>query len=326
MRLLVRCDGAPSVGMGHVVRCSALAEALRDRGAAVEFAMRADRPEGVRAVEDAGFCVQVIENDDEAIELARVYDGVLVDSYEVDAATLQRFSRAATLAVIDDPGERDLRAARWVLNQNLGAEDLRCNISEDAVRLFGPAYALLRPEFARVRAERPRAFDPLQRRVLLTFGGGDVTRYFVTLLSALESLPERLDIVLLGPESVPVASHHAIHAVRAKTGIAELMAESDVAITAAGTTTWELCCMGVPSFAVPIAQNQQIVAEGLRHTGAMRVYESFDEAARLLANDLSALLRDAVRRRAMSERAGNLVDGLGAARAAESLIALTARS
>lgn len=326
MRLLVRCDGAPAVGMGHVVRCTALAQAIREREGTVEFVMRTDRPEGARAVEDAGFAVHAIRHDDEAVELAKTYDAVLVDSYEVDAAMLDRFSRSSILAVIDDPGDRDLSAARWVLNQNLGAEDLSCNLSPHAVVLFGPAYALLRPEFARVRAEHPRSIDPLERSVLITFGGGEVTSYFVHVLRALEDVSETLDIVLLGPESIPFVSRHTVRALRAQSGVAELMAASDVAVTAAGTTTWELCCMRVPTFAIPIAENQRIVAEGLQRSGAMRVYVSVDEAARALAVDLPALLRDTVQRRELSERAGNLVDGLGAARAAESLIALTARA
>ena len=326
MRLLVRCDGAPDVGMGHVVRCTALAQAVRDREGVVEFAMRADRPAGARAVEDAGFRVFPIQHDDEAVELSKSHDAVLVDNYEVDAGMLRRFSVAATLAVIDDPGDRDLSAARWVLNQNLGAEELACNLSPDTVVLFGPAYALLRPEFARVRAERPRSIDPLQRSVLITFGGGDVTDYFVQVLQALEAVEETLEIVLLGPQNVPAASRHTVRAVRANSGIAELMAGSDVAVTAAGTTTWELCCMRVPSFAIPIAENQRIVAQGLHRSGAMRVYASLDAALNSLAADVPALLRDAVQRRELSERAGDLVDGLGVARAAESLIALTARA
>lgn len=326
MRLLVRCDGAPAVGMGHVVRCTALAQAIRERECTVEFAMRADRPEGVRAVEDEGFCVHLIQHDDDAIELAKTYDAVLVDNYEIDAGALRRFSLSAMLAVIDDPGDRDLSAARWVLNQNLGAEELACNLSPDAVALFGPAYALLRPEFARVRAERARTVDPLQRSVLVTFGGGDVANYLAQVLRALQAVDEPLDIVLLGQQSVPFASRHNVRAVRANNGVAELMAASDVAVTAAGTTTWELCCMRVPSFAIPIAENQRIVASGLQRSGAMRVYTSFDAAVRSLPADVPALLRDAVQRRELAERAGSLVDGLGAVRAAESLIALTARA
>lgn len=326
MRLLVRCDGAPAIGMGHVVRCASLAQAVREQGGAVEFAMRAARPEGTRVIHDAGFSVHRIANESDAIQLAKSYDVVLIDSYEVDAATLARYASQTILAVIDDDAGRDLRAARWILNQNLGAQELAHNASPKAARLFGPSYALLRPEFARERARLCRTFDPLQRQVLISFGGGDVSKYFTQLLEALDLAKEKLQIVLLGVEHSPASSRHHVRAIRAQEGVAALMAAADVAITAAGTTAWELSCMQTPAFAIPIAENQRIVAEGLQKAGAMRVYPSFHAALLSVSDDLIELLRDAVQRRELSKRAGGLVDGLGAQRAAQSLSALTERS
>lgn len=324
MRLLVRCDGAPAVGMGHVVRSCALAAALSSDGTGVEFVMRSERTAGIQAVREAGFFVHEIAEEAQVVELSDAYQAVLIDNYEVTSELLARIAARTRLAVIDDEGRRDLRSAHWLLNQNLGAEELAHHIAPGAVQLLGPRYALLRAEFASARARTNRRFTPRDCRVLITFGGGEVMRYLQPAVAALEAVNGRLEIVVLGAEDVRVGSRHDIRCVRVQNGVAGLMAGCDIAVTAAGTTCWELCCMKVPGFAIPIAQNQLIVARGLERAGALCVYRSFEDALSALAADVAALLSDPQERAHLSNRAGELVDGLGAYRAAESLRSLMA--
>ena len=95
----------------------------------------------------------------------------------------------------------------------------------------------------------------------------------------------------------------------------ELMAWCDVAIAAAGTTTWELCCLGVPAILVDVAENQTAVAQHLSRLGVAVHVDfrdgSFDDK---LLSELASLMASAELRSKMSNKGRALVDGYGASR------------
>lgn len=314
MRLLIRCDGGPAIGMGHVVRSGALAQALENRGAAVAFAMKRDLRAGIDAVQEMGFDILPLDGDDDFIEAASAYDGTIVDHYGIGAGVLEQAGKRTFLAAIDDEALRDLSAARWLLNQNPGAPQLGYRIPSSTVCLFGTDYALLRPQFAQARASLHRVFSADDTRVLLSFGGGDVSHLIDRALRAIQSTSRSLQVRVLG---VPhMTTEQVVH----------MMAWADVCVSAAGSTCWELCCMQTPTIAFPIAGNQSVVARGLKDAAAAIVFESVDAALADLLGELQRLLARTEERRSLAERAGRLVDGAGADRAACSLIEAIQRS
>jgi spore coat polysaccharide biosynthesis predicted glycosyltransferase SpsG len=101
--------------------------------------------------------------------------------------------------------------------------------------------------------------------------------------------------------------------------MATLMADSDLAISASGSTAWELACMGVPAILLVCAENQRLVAEELTRAEAATIVT---DPRASLSKALADLVADKAKRKAMADRASELVDGCGATRVAAILAGL----
>lgn len=328
--ILFRCDGSFSIGMGHVVRCSVLAQALKSRGCDVRFAMRELSGRADDFIRSAGFPIEAIAGpaSEENVTLtetdrARTADAarrsqarcLVVDHYGASSGYLRNMKdQGINIAVIDDLADRELTAADWLLNQNLGAAGLAYRTRPDCVRVLGPSYALLRPEFGVVRGRLVRKFGLDDRRVLLTFGGGETAQLCTEVTEALKDVPRRLDVrCALGGEDAA--------------SMAELMAWADLSINGGGSTCWELCCLGAPMVILTLAPDQELNASALERAGCAASLGEWrvDTSARRLAGCVEELLADPERRETMSRASRALVDGAGAGRAADSLLALVCR-
>jgi UDP-2,4-diacetamido-2,4,6-trideoxy-beta-L-altropyranose hydrolase len=334
VRVLVRADGGAALGMGHVMRCLAVAERLSERGAAVTFVTRDDP--AVRARIAAHGCeVVTLPRRDEAAELAALLKCATVTGAGAVVVDLQGFAgegqarvRAAglRLTVLDDMGGAGFQAD-VVLNPNVTARAAAYEVAPHTRLLLGPRYALLRRDFVG-RRPGPGGTTP---RVLVTMGGGDadnVTRRAFQEVDALET-DFAID-VLLGPafphgEAMAAAAGRARHPVRIHRDPpdpAGLMAAATVALSAAGSTCLELAHLGVPAVLLVLADNQAGNAAGLARVGCA---VSLGDAAQLsgpeLRKTLGTLLADRDRRGRMAALGRELVDGAGAARAAAEVVA-----
>ncbi|WP_308916537.1 UDP-2,4-diacetamido-2,4,6-trideoxy-beta-L-altropyranose hydrolase [Jannaschia sp. LMIT008] len=336
-RVLIRADAAIDIGAGHVARCLALAGALRDRGARVSFAC-ADRPghmmDAVRAGGFACNALPVMPEDADAAataRLARDADRVIVDHYDLGAAWEAAMS--VPVMTIDDVG-RDHRCD-ILLDQNLGAAaaDYADRVPADALLLIGPDHALLRPDFERARdAALTARRDRAARRLLVTMGGtdpGDTTGWALDALAGhppaaaldltvvLGPAAPHLDAVRIRVEAWPGPARLLVGTDR----MAALMAEADLAVGAAGSTSWERCCLGLPAATLAWADNQRGIARALDRAGAARAVAQDDAALR---GAVDTLLDDDARA-AMTAAAAALCDGQGAGRVADVILARTAR-
>jgi UDP-2,4-diacetamido-2,4,6-trideoxy-beta-L-altropyranose hydrolase len=322
--LVIRADASATIGVGHVMRCLALAEAWLESGGRVTFAMKAV-PEALAArIERAGARVTRVETADDAAQIARGLGArfAVVDGYHLGAAHQEALAGVgARLLVIDDAGETATKAAALVLNQNAHAsKSLYGALGSGAELLAGPSYALLRREFrdsagARVTAEHAR-------RVLVTFGGADTAQLSPLALEALAPL-DGLDVLLVAGAANPRASElRAPEGARARVRVAvdasdmaEKMRWADLALIAAGTTTWELAASGVPIIALFTAENQRGVAAAIKDLG---FGESLGDAtgvtAKVIRDAVSRLAADAEVRCRMARRGREVVDGQGAQR------------
>jgi UDP-2,4-diacetamido-2,4,6-trideoxy-beta-L-altropyranose hydrolase len=234
--------------------------------------------------------------------------------------------------VIDDHGQAGRYDADFLLDQNLGADpSAYANVATGTRLLLGPRFALLRREFL----ERRRAEKTIPReasRVLVTLGGGDPDNVTLMVMRALD----RIDA---GPPEVVVAVGGANERrdeltreaerlqapIKVKYDAADmpaLMAWADVAVSAGGTTCWELAFMGVPGVALVQAENQRPIAERLDAAGIVqnlgRATDCDEEA---VSRAVAALCSSAERRETMSRRGRALIDGRGGERVVEELLA-----
>jgi len=255
-------------------------------------------------------------------------DWLVVDHYALDACwetALRPHCRA--LMVIDDLADRP-HDCDLLLDQNLGrsAADYAGRVPGTCRVLAGPQYALLRPEFAVWRERLPARRQPARPgHLLVNMGGVDQDNVTGEALAALRDcpLPDDCRITVVMGHQAP-----AVDAVRAQAAqlpwstevrvnvpdMARLMTECDLAIGAAGSTSWERCCLGLPALVVVLADNQQPIADALQAAGAAQAITRATLAAELQdflqRADLGAVLDR------MREKAAAITDGRGAARVA----------
>ncbi|HLX60806.1 MAG TPA: UDP-2,4-diacetamido-2,4,6-trideoxy-beta-L-altropyranose hydrolase [Planctomycetota bacterium] len=336
MNLLFRCDASKDIGSGHAMRCLALAQEAAAQGARVEFAMRDSSPGILARIRQEGFDVRRIhveigrEADAwETVKMARAenVDWIVIDGYRFDSGYQRCLVDASDSRVLafDDYGQSDFYSAHLVLNQNLGADEGLYALRAPHTRLLlGASYALLRREFQRWR-DWQRDFASVGNRVLISFGGSDPQNVTLDVLRALEA-PEagalELDVVAGTANTHLDALEKACRNSRHKAALNvnasdmdERMARASAAITAGGSTCWELCFMQLPALVFVLAQNQDVAGGKLRNSGAAVVLgQPAPDAMLRLPRALRELLNDARKRSNMASAGRRLVDGLGAQR------------
>lgn len=332
--LLIRVDASPRIGTGHVMRCLALAQAWRRTGGSAIFASAENTPALATRIAAGGFqhvrlsvTPGTKEDAAETVALARSQSAswVVADGY-VFGLTYQCVIKSAglRLLIVDDYGHAGEYAADLVLNQNLNAEaTLYARRATHTRLLLGTRYALLREEFLRWR-DWKREIPAIARKVLVTLGGSDPDNVTSKVIQALAGFTDLETVVVVGGSN-PHLENLKTEILNTKSEIRlvvdaidmpELMAWADVALAAGGTTSWELAFMGLPSLVLVLAANQRGNAAALSAANAGRLTTS-----EKLAADLEALLINDGRRRTLSQRGRQLVDGCGRSRVATCLCA-----
>lgn len=296
MRITFRTDASVEIGSGHLMRCLTLADQLRNDGSEVAFVCR-DLPGGMfdllhargyqsvrLPMAETGKDAQQFDAEETIKAAVQLFpegiDWLVVDHYKLDAAW-ERVLRpyAQKLMVIDDLANRShdcdlLLDQNYYRNQDRRYQGL---VPESCVTLLGPAYVLLRQEFAEAR-QRLRARDGTVRRILIFFGGSDPTNQTQTALEALKLL-ERQDV---GVDVVVGSANPHRDAIQAMCGelpnvtfhcqvsnMAELILNADLGIGAGGAAMWERCYLGLPTITVVFADNQERTTEDVAQIGAI---------------------------------------------------------
>lgn len=324
---LIRVDYHHAIGSGHAQRCLALASELVRRGWQVDFLGFIASPDFVEKLAGLGLGhvkmpLLPLERDlAETRGRVSEYSVTLVDGYQFDAGYFTALHRASRcLAIVDDQGLLDFYDGDFVINQNPVAPELTYATSAKTRCLLGLDYALLREEFIEARSlPAPK----IRYDFLVTMGGSDPDNACEKILHAFERSPlaaSRIVVVAgalnshfetLGIQAAQ--SRHQITVLHHSNHMSQLMREAKMAITAAGSTCWELCCLGVPFITVVLAENQRPNAESLHQNGIAPTLG-------MMPDINETILTDAINQQLNAGELGwNLVDGLGASRIAKAL-------
>ena len=316
LKVAIRTDASYEIGTGHVMRCLTLAKALKGEGVDCKFICRILEGDLINKIKSEGFAVEALPSPDQKVrdgvsryerwagvdwktdaaetiaQLKKSFcDWLVLDHYSFDSRWQQKVSKSfGKLLVIDDLANRP-HAADLLVDQNLGREADAYDelVGPDCNRLVGPRYAILRQEFklARVQALETRSKTDL-KNILITFGGvdrSDVTSKVLNSLTA-KIVPDNARItVILGAsafnlknvyrvvEKVPWVTKVLVNV----SNIADYFIEADIAVCSVGGTTWERCCLGLPSILVPTAEHEDDLARNLHHSGAALNIGPYDE-------------------------------------------------
>jgi UDP-2,4-diacetamido-2,4,6-trideoxy-beta-L-altropyranose hydrolase len=325
------------MGAGHVMRCLTLANALRERGAHCRFICREEPGNLLDMIDRQGFetFALPVANDQDIdwqadAEQTKVgagdmaIDWLVVDHYALDARWESAMRPSCCrIMVIDDLADR-LHDADLLLDQNLGrhSEHYAGLVPQTCRPLFGPEFALLRQEFSRWRPySLARRLTPRINRVLVSMGGVDndnVTSRVLALLNECSLEQECTIKVMMGPRAPWIGEVKGIaSALRWNTevivsppDVAKILADADLAIGASGSSSWERCCLGLPTVSVVIADNQEYIGRQLANIGAIRLVhlESLDFDLKASFDDL---IESPSRLEQMSQMAASITNGTG---------------
>jgi len=356
MNIVFRVDSGAQIGSGHLMRCLTLANELRQCGVKVSFISRLHKGHLIARLEQEGHIVHklqlslneasslsgyeawlgVTQAQDARDTVAAIdeqhYDCLVVDHYALDHVWERMLrNHVDRLMAIDDLANRK-HDCDLLLDQNyFGIKTegrYKSLVSTSTQRLLGPQFALLQPEYARLRVTSVLS-DGHVVRVLVFFGNADLEDQTSNVLAALSS-PE-LDHLLV---DVVVGTNHpdpkGLEEQVKKRGnvtfyhdlptLAGLIMKADLVIGAGGGTTWERMCLGRPSLVASLAENQDLGAQVLSEEG----YQTLLNAEHLTVNDWKTALFKLIKApevlTELSYKADLLVDGLGCKRVCVALL------
>ena len=234
--------------------------------------------------------------------------------------------------VIDDLADRS-HFCNLLLDQTFGRDpaDYRPLLPASCHLLCGTQYALIRPEFVNLRSySLQRRVQPVLRELLISMGGVDEDNTTGKVLQALQTcrLPSESRItVVLGvtapwQDEIRKVAQNMPWPTKVKTGVSDmagLMADSDLAIGAAGTTSLERCCLGLPTIMLTLAENQRKVAHGLESSGGVKLINPVKDLQAQISEYLDSLVSHPVQLLDMSKRAATIIDGAGTDAVAQAL-------
>lgn len=331
--ILFRADGNPQVGSGHIMRCLSLADAFRDLRQTAIFVTADDSFQAV--IQKRGYECIILHTKYDAMEnelpillslLQRLRPCcILLDSYFVTPGYMAAVRNEAPLVYIDDLNAFDY-PADLVVNYMLYAN--KFSYAQNKRYLLGPKYALLRKEFQGVPQ---RQIKEHVKDVLLSTGGADSKHVALRCVQYLQEQFEDGIIyhVVLGTMNQDAAeiehltdgcAHIALH--RNVSDMRSLMLQCGAAISAGGTTLFELCACGIPTVTYVLADNQIMNAASFEEAGLMLNAGDIrknGQFAKDIFGQLEILIQDQVLRKNMAERMQALVDGKGAIRLAVSI-------
>jgi UDP-2,4-diacetamido-2,4,6-trideoxy-beta-L-altropyranose hydrolase len=289
MEYVIRADGGLEIGLGHLVRSTALARELRARDHTVTYATRT--PVAATEVIPNDTDVFELTESDEQSELAGYVDrrdaAVVVDSYDIGTDYQRQIREVArTLAVVLDDIRHTI-AADVLINGNLYAPSLEYDWeAPEPTWCLGTEYLLLRQEFRDlIRRNVPERTPP--ERALITMGGSDTHGVTPAVMRTFEGTSVRVDVIV-GPgfeneteiRETASAVDATFDVVTDPPDLAERMFRADFAVSAVGTSTYELLAARTPFVGVPQADNQLPIARALADQDAALVLDKrADESA-----------------------------------------------
>ena len=330
----IRCDAGARTGVGHLVRSVALAEELVARGVAVRFlsdlgglpwaeAQLAQRglPRHPAPIDEAGLLATA-----ERLRL----DALIIDSYTVPPrhSAAVRATGRTVLAIVD--GDTRGQSADVFVDQNL---DAAIDGGPGTVVLNGLDYALLRSSVRQLRPLRaPVRSSARTPKVVAFFGGTDAYRAAPTVAALLARTGAPFDATVVAADeslrrdllAVEAGAGQRFEIIAPTDDLPKLLAGADLAISASGTSTWEVLCLGLAAALIWVVDNQiqgygRTIAHGYA-AGLGWLGELDDSAVAVLRE----LLVSPGARAALATRAWSAVDGRGVVRVADALLAAAA--
>jgi len=335
--IFIRIEASKKIGYGHLMRTSVLAEELQSRGWPIIFLCNND-PSLLQLLEKKSFSYKILKNKAGSVRDQKDVTDILYESpgnifIHDNYGITFNYERAVKpftqlLVAFDDEANRGF-LADIIINQNYGAESLQYTLKNKETKILaGSRYVLLRDEFISKRKMRgPKRI----RELLLIFGGSDTQGMTFKMLKALNEAAFERNLILnctagknyKGFRKISRLSriHDHINLHLNVKSMPELMGKMDMAISASGSTVWELLYMGIPSLLIITAENQKMIARNLDKDGYAVNLGWYDKlSGPMIVKEVTTLILDQKKQDRFIRKGRKLIDGKGRARIAQEII------
>jgi UDP-2,4-diacetamido-2,4,6-trideoxy-beta-L-altropyranose hydrolase len=322
-----RFDADPEIGIGHALRCLTLAEALRLRGHKSIFFVNQYARKTASFLESCRFeivvCKGLLPSGNNNVKP----DLVVFDHYGISAREHQVVqSDGIAVLAIDDLADRPL-SCDILLDQTFGRtrEDYGATMPKNARMLLGSKYGLLRPQFAKARRKKAEnfTFGHDQVSAFVSFGGTDIGGLTLKSMIALKSRGINAHVVVgRSSPNLKLIVEHGNSSENSQVhvdcdDVATVMAQCGFAIGAGGTSSWERCCMGLPTILAVVADNQVQIARNLERNGAVSILK--EHSIEGIQQSVDELLSNEVKLKQMKIASEAICDGNGTKRVVDTL-------
>ena len=352
MNFAFRVDSSAEIGTGHLGRCFTLAEKIVNAGHYVLFICRHVPSNSVEMIKKSGCkllkldsqgdCATQgdlshsswlgVEQSKDAIQCIEGLDSLdikldwlIIDHYALDFRWEKQLSLCTNnICVIDDLADRK-HHCDLLVDQNFynnPKSRYRHLVPPNCMLLLGPKYAILRDQFKNIKTSINN-HDGKIKRIVIFFGGSDVNNFTGKAIHALGNLSlddVSVDVIIgeLHPDKQMIQRQceKFKFVLYIQTSCIEaIFSASDLCIGGGGVSTWERCCLGLPTMIVAIAMNQIQIAKDLHdENGCIYLGDSLSVTEEIIQSKLEELFANPSEVKDISQNAYNLVDGLGAKR------------
>lgn len=334
---LLRADASADIGVGHAMRLLALAQELIARGAHVALSGNLDIAWVREAYEAAGIdLLPTPDTEDMLVEQAQSLNaaGVILDRYDLPSSFGRALREAGipVMAMVDD-GFGAAQDADLYVDQNPGTTPRAHDDDQRAVA--GASFTMFRDDVLALRGNSRELPETPARTVFAVFGGTDPMGAAQVVIPLLLACGDPINVRVISTsvrvEDFSPNTGQSIEVIEPTSDWLAMARESDLVVTASGSSVWELLCLGVPIAVVCVADNQRpgydlVIAEGLAAPGGeLTALRSDSAACEASTAALHHTIADGALRKARAIRGQELLDGRGRARVADALMAIARR-
>ena len=331
MKALIYANGSSTIGLGHIMRTLTLATELKKKGIYVEYITDRSGNEAIKLLENNGFNTIPVENilDYLLHYKGTKYDLIIIDDYSVSEQKIDIFYNIANKVLyIDDLVKFNKYNMDILINTSI--ETLNVDYKGCAKKLLSPKYALLRDEFKNLKYKTPKSNV---EKVMITLGGGDENNITKDILDSL--LDNYNDIeynIILGNSykykdfMIENYKDEKVKFHINTNNMAEIMLDSDLAISAGGNTLYELSACGISTIAIIIADNQRKFVQAIHRKTGIDYIDLVENKLCNIKMDFLNIFNKNInnynRRKQISKNMFHLVDGEGCMRIVDEIMKL----
>lgn len=323
--IIFRADGNNKIGMGHIIRCIALAHEIQLKEAInIHFIIKKDCAVAIQLIQNSGFITEPFKSNIEIKNiLMRVKPILIINDIVFSSIQYMNLVKRYAYTINYD----DLGSGSKYANILIHATAKRKKgIPKNVKYYFGPKYLLLSQPFVKIRKKRfIKKINDCPNKILILMGGSDPKNITKIVLKSLNKIDKRLIInIILGPSylystKLEKEIHSSIHQINIKNSISnqailKLMLYSDIGVVNYGMSLFEMACVGLPAISISSSKleiNQGIV-EKLGFSINLGMWNKI--SIQKLYHDIKNLLSNYAERKELSLKGIKYIDGHGVVR------------